>query len=253
MNVLQAKLEQYTPFSRGESQRLHQLVSDAKTETYQARQEIIRDEEKVDHIYLILLGLAARSKQLHDGRRQIMAFLVPGDLCDIEVFVLEAMDHSIVAMSETTCALIPRETIEKLLSEFSQITKALWWSTMTDSAVLRARIIDHGRRDARERIAHLFYEMLIRNRVVGAAKDDSFPFAVTQDDLADATGLTPVYVNRVLKDLRDSGLVEFKQKVVSVLNPRGLKLAAKFESAYLHLDRTENRDGEVAKRAGDLI
>jgi CRP-like cAMP-binding protein len=96
-----------------------------------------------------------------------MALLIPGDLCDVEVFILEAMDHSITAISDTTCVLIPATVIEDLLSEHTKLTKALWWSTMTDSAILREWIVGHGSRDARERLAHLFCEMLIRYRVRG--------------------------------------------------------------------------------------
>ena len=251
-NPLTMKMEQYTHFSIEEKVRLDELISH-KRRTYGPRENILREGEKVDEIHLVLSGLAARSKDLANGQRQIMAFLIPGDLCDIEVFVLGAMDHDVVAVSETTCALVPKGTIEKLLSEFSNITKALWWSTMTDSAVLRERIIDHGRRDARERLAHLLYEMLVRYRVVGVTEDDIFPFPVTQEELADATGLTPVHVNRILKQLRQEGLVDTGGKTVRVLDARGLKKAARFEATYLHLDRTEDGEPEVAGRAGDLI
>ncbi len=124
---------------------------------------------------------------------------------------------------------------------------------MTDSAVLRERIIDHGRRDARERIAHLFYEMLIRYRMIGEARDNSFDFPVTQDEIADATGLTPVHVNRMLQDLREEGLIELRRKSLTVLDPDGLKRAARFNPNYLHLTRTEQGEEPVAARAGDLM
>lgn len=163
------------------------------------------------------------------------------------------MDHDIVAISETTCALIPAAHIEALLTEFSKLTKALWWSTMTDSAVLRERIIDHGRRDSRKRLAHLFYEMLIRFRVVGETQDGSFPFPITQEDLADATGMTAVHVNRTLKQLREDGLVEFRNSRVSVLDAARLKKVAQFEAAYLHLGRSERQPTEVSDRAGDFL
>ena len=124
---------------------------------------------------------------------------------------------------------------------------------MVDSAVLRERIIDHGRRDSRERIAHLCYEMLIRYRIVGETSDNSFPFPVTQEDLADATGLTPPHVNKTLQDLRAAGLIELKSKVLTVLDAARLKNAARYETNYLHLDRTEARDSLVSARAGDLV
>jgi CRP-like cAMP-binding protein len=131
------KLEQFTRLGQAERQRLDELLS-FPTQTYKRGEDIIAEGEKVRDIHLVLTGLAARAKTLRNGDRQIMAFLVPGDLCDVEVFVLEAMDHAITAMSDTTCVLIPAKVIEDLLTEGSKLTKALWWSTMTDAAVLRS-------------------------------------------------------------------------------------------------------------------
>jgi CRP-like cAMP-binding protein len=251
-NPLTLKLEQFTRFDQSERGRLNKLLS-YPTKTYARGQTIIAEGDKVRDIHLVLTGLAARAKTMVDGDRQIMAFLIPGDLCDVEVFVLKAMDHSIEALSDTTCVVIPAKVIEDLLSESSTLTRALWWSTMTDSAILRERIIDHGSRDARERLAHLFYEMLIRYRIVVETTDDSFPFPLTQEDLADATGITPVHVNRTLQQLRSEGLIEMRSRVLTVLDAEGLRAAAQFNPNYLHLDRTEQGDPEVAGRAGDLV
>ncbi|HEY8383845.1 MAG TPA: Crp/Fnr family transcriptional regulator [Microvirga sp.] len=251
-NALTMKLEQFTRFDQTERQRLDELLT-YPTKTYARGEDIIAEGKKVQDIHLVLTGLAARTKVLADGERQIMAFLIPGDLCDVEVFVLEALDHNITAMTTTTCVLIPSKVIEDLLTESSKLTKALWWSTMTDSAVLRERIVDHGSRDARERLAHLFYEMLVRYRIVAETTDDSLPFLITQEDLADATGMTPMHVNRTLQQLRSEGLINLKNKVLTVLDPPRLKKVAKFNANYLHLIRTEGRDREVSHRASDLV
>lgn len=251
-NPMTMRMEQFTRFEPSERQRLNDLLA-FPTKTYARGQDIIAQGEKVGDIHLVLTGLAARAKILRNGDRQLMAFLIPGDLCDLEVFVLEAMDHSITAMSETTCVLIPADVIRDLLSESSNLTKALWWSTMVDSAILRERIIDHGSRDAQERIAHLCYEMLIRYRIVGETTDDVFPFPITQEDLADATGMTAIHANRMLQQLRAEGLIELKGKAMTVLDPPRLKKLARFESNYLHLIRTNQADTEVSGRAGDLV
>ena len=251
-NPLTLKLEQFISFDPPERQRLDELLS-FPTKTYGRNETILPEGKRVDEIHLVLTGLAARSKTLRDGTRQIMAFLVPGDLCDVEVFVLEAMDHDIVAMGPTTCVVIPAKVIEGLLTESSKLTMALWWSTMTDSAVLREWIVNHGSREADERMAHLCYEMLVRYRVVLETTDNSFPFLVTQEDLADATGMTPVHANRMIKKLRDEGLIELRSKTMTVLDPKGLKKMAQYDSKYLHLVRTERREGGVSDRAGDLV
>jgi CRP-like cAMP-binding protein len=248
------KMEQFTGFSPDQRRRLEELSSE-RIETTPARHDILREGERVDECHLVVSGMAARYKILPDGSRQIFAFLVPGDLCDAEVFILERMDHSVAALSETRCAIIPAATMKELLREVSCLAEALWWGTMTDLAVLRERIVDHGRRDARERIAHLFYELLVRYRMVGGTEDESFPFPITQEELADATGLTPVHVNRTLQHLREDGLIELHGKVLKVLDPARLKTVAGFSADYLHLQRVEHGDAseEVAGRAGDLV
>jgi CRP-like cAMP-binding protein len=251
-NPLRLKLEQFADFSDRESRRLDALIAE-RTQVFAPRQDILTEGEKVQHIHIVLSGLAARYKLLDEGERQIMAFLVPGDICDLEVFVLEEMDHGICAISETTCAVVPADTIKGLLTEMSCLTQALWWSTMTDSAVLRERIIDHGRRDAHERIAHLFYEMLIRYRIVDEAKDDAIPFPLTQEELADATGLTPVHVNRTLKQLRDDGMIELKGRVLKVVDPQGLRRVARFNPNYLHLRKAEEGIRGEADKVSDLV
>jgi CRP-like cAMP-binding protein len=119
--------------------------------------------------------------------------------------------------------------------------------------VLRERIIDHGRRDARERIAHLFYEMMIRYRIIGEAEDNSIPFPLTQEDLADATGLTPVHVARTLKLLRDEQLIELRGRRLKVLDAKRLKQVARFNPNYLHLRKAEQGIGDAAVRVQDLV
>jgi hypothetical protein len=149
--------------------------------------------------------------------------------------------------------LIPAERIEELLTESSRLTRALWWSTMVDSAILREWIIDQGSRDARERLAHLFYELLVRYRVVGETTDDALPFPLTQEELGDAMGMTAVHVNRTLQELRTEGVIQLENRVLTVLDTERLRAIAQFEPKYLHLVRTERRDPEVSDRAGDLI
>jgi len=202
---------------------------------------------------ILMTGLACRYKILPDGERQIMAFLVPGDLCDAEIFVLKEMDHGVGTIVPSTTAMVHSDEMRKLLREVSCMSEALWWVTMTDLGVLRERIVDHGRRDATERIAHLLYEMLVRYRIVEETTDDAFAFPITQTDLADATGLTPSHVNRVLQRFRDDGIIELRSRTLTVTNPKRLKEIGQFNANYLQLDRTEADDPAVADRVGDLI
>jgi CRP-like cAMP-binding protein len=246
------KMEQFTRFSAEERRRLDELIA-AKQQTFGAREDILAEGDHSDHCHVLLTGLACRYKILPDGERQIMAFLVPGDLCDAEIFILSEMDHSIGTIVPSTVALVHSDDMKKLLREVSPVSEALWWGTMTDVAVLRERIVDHGRRDATERLAHLLYEMLVRYRMVGETTDHSFDFPITQTDLADATGLTPGHVNRILQRFREDGLIELRSRTLTVTNPARLKEIGQFNANYLHLDRTESGDPAVVDRVGDLI
>lgn len=245
------KMEQFTAFSDMEKRRLDALIRGNRAK-HVAKEDIIAEGAHADHCHVVLSGLACRYKILPDGGRQIMAFLIPGDLCDAEIFILKSMDHGVVAMADTMTALIPAETMKGLLRETSSLAEALWWGTMTDLGVLRERIVDEGRRSAYVRIAHLFYEMLVRYRMVELTKDNTFLFPITQADLADATGVTSAHANRMLQKLRANGLMELKGGLVSVTDPDGLKDAARFSGAYLHLDRVHDRSS-VGQRAGDLV
>ena len=246
------KMEQFTRFSEEERQRLDQLFAD-RHEEHRSGEDIIREGDHSPDCHVVVSGLACRYKILPDGERQIMAFLVPGDLCDAEIFILKEMDHSVGALTPTTTALISGAIMKDLLRSPGRLAEALWWGTLTDLGVLRERIVDHGRRDAHERLAHLIYEMLIRYRLVGGAADNEFDFPITQADLADATGMTPVHANRMLQKLRDEGLITLKSKTLTVLDPERLKQVAGFNANYLHLDRVHDERDGLADRAGDLV
>ncbi len=245
------KMEMFTAFSQEERRRLDDLIS-VRRLNHAPRDDIISDGAHSADCHVVLSGLACRYKILRDGRRQIMAFLIPGDLCDAEIFILKVMDHGVAAMTPTTTALVSGEAMKKMLRETSNLGEALWWGTMTDLGVLRERIIDHGRRNAKERIAHLLFEMLVRYRMVELAPEDTFEFPITQADLADATGLTPVHANRTLQKLRAEGLIETKGRSIKIVNPDGLKKIAQFTGDYLHLDRVHDRT-PIGARAGDLV
>ena len=246
------KMEQFTKFSDAERQMLDRLVSERQAR-HEPGDDIIAEGDHSPDCHVVLTGLACRYKMLPDGARQIMAFLVPGDLCDAEIFILKSMDHSVGALTPTTTALISGDTMKRLLREPGCMAEALWWGTMTDLGVLRERIVDHGRRGARERIAHLLYEMLVRYRMVGLAPGNVFAFPITQADLADATGLTPVHVNRMLRDLRADKLIDWKGSAVTVPNPPGLKELAGFNANYLHLHRAHDAHDGVGDRTRGLL
>ncbi|MBL6458323.1 Crp/Fnr family transcriptional regulator [Belnapia sp. T6] len=246
-------MEQFRRFPE-EDRRLLESLTERRQRHYEAREDVIREGEHSPEIHIVLSGLACRYKLLENGTRQIMAFLVPGDPCDAEVFILKQMDHSIGTLSPSLVAAIPGEVVTDLLLNRPSVALALWWSALQDEGILRERIIDAGRRDAYSRLAFLIYEVFLRLRAVGLAEDGRFDFPVTQSDLADATGLTPVHINRMLQRLREEGLILAEGRRWTIRDAAGLRQAAHFTANHLHYDRAHDEpDSEAGRRLKGLI
>ena len=167
-----------------------------KTRRIAQHADISPEGERPENVHLVMEGFACRYKTLADGRRQIVAFLVPGDFCDLHVAILGEMDHSIGTGWGCTIVDIPRSIIEDLTAHEPRITRALWWATLVDEGTLRAWLVNMGQRKADQQMAHLICELFVRLQVVGLANDNSFYFPITQGDLADALGITSVHLNR---------------------------------------------------------
>jgi CRP-like cAMP-binding protein len=218
-----------------DERRLATLCGDVRMVA--ARQDILRDHERPEHLHLILHGWAARYKDLPGGERQIIGFLIPGDFCDLHVTILEQMDHGIVALTPCRLAYIDSRAMDRLTLESSKIARALWWSTLVDEGVLRSWIVNNGRRDAYARIAHLLCELHARMEIIGMVEHDRLDLPLTQEELADATGLTSVHTNRMLQRLRAKGMIELRSHVLTIRDLEGLQRAAGFDPTYLHLKR----------------
>lgn len=201
------------------------------------RSHISKEGDRPKYVHVMLSGWAARYKTLRDGSRQIVDFVIPGDFCDLHVAILSAMDHGIVALTPCTVARIGEDEIEKLTSENSRIVRAMWWSTLVDQGVLREWVLNVGRRDAYERVSHLLCELHFRMERAGLVEDGQLALPLTQEDLADATGLTSVHVNRTLQRLRSENLIEIGRGMLTLLDASALREAAGFNPAYLHVRR----------------
>ncbi|NUS99880.1 MAG: Crp/Fnr family transcriptional regulator [Sphingomonas sp.] len=201
-----------------------------------ARRDLIREGEKPKFVHLMVEGWACRYKTLPDGRRQIVAFFVPGDFCDLNVYVLKQMDHSIGAITRLAVSDISRDEMDRLTTDCPRITQALWWEALVNSAIQREWTLNIGQRTAYERIGHLLVELFLRLRSVGQTSGNSCDFPLTQTDLADATGLTAVHVNRTLQELRRDELIILERKRLTIPSIRNLMSASMFNSNYLHLD-----------------
>jgi CRP-like cAMP-binding protein len=231
---LVARLETLGPLSDADRQALAALGDNGRD--FGARRSIIREGDRPDHVHLMLEGWAARYKLLPGGLRQITAFLLPGDFCDLHTTILAEMDHSIATLTRARIAYVPRGRMEEL-TERPQLARAFRWSTLVDEAVLRSWIVNIGRRDAHQAIGHLMCELYVRLKIVGLAADHHFELPLTQEEIGDALGLTPVHVNRVLQRMRREGLISFARGALAIHDYRGLERASGFNPNYLHLDR----------------
>ena len=234
-HTLIRRLQAYTRLSSADRQALSRLVT--QTRQVRARHDLIAEGEAPTAVQLIVSGWASRYKVLPDGRRSIVAFLVPGDFCDLNVYVLKQMDHSIGTITNSRVACIGRAEMDLLMHDHPRVTQALWWDQLVTAAVQREWTHNLAARSAYERIGHLLLELFFRLRAVGLADADSCDFPLTQNDLADATGLTAVHVNRTLQDLRRDGLIELDRRRLRMPNLPALTDAVMFNPNYLHLDR----------------
>lgn len=236
-NPLILKLESLATLSADDRAMLEQIS--AKPHLVPAGTDLIREGEKPDGVYLILDGIACRYKLRASGARQIMAYLVPGDYCDLDVAMLKAMDHSIGTLSDCQVVRIDLDTIQDLLRHHPGITHALRLATLVDEATLREWLVNVGRRSADERIAHLMCELLLRLRAVGRTAGNGYALPITQEDLADTTGLTSVHVNRALASLQQRALIAFSGQQLTILDLAQLETLAEFKPNYLHLGGRE--------------
>ena len=197
--------------------------------------DLVREGDRPTHCILLLAGFACRYRTLADGRRQIVSFHIPGDFLDLQGFLLARLDHSIAALTPSKIAVIPHTVITEMI-EHPNLTRLLWRDTVIDGAIHREWVVNLGRRTAYQRIAHVLCELVTRLQAIGLATKGACDLPLTQGELADATGLSTVHVNRVIQELRRDGLIELRGRTFTALNWDGLKNAAEFDPSYLQIN-----------------
>lgn len=199
-------------------------------------EDLISEGDRPVSVRMILSGWACRYKTLEDGRRQIVNFALPGDICDSQIYLISQMDHSIGALTPVIYTDIDRKRFEELIAGDRAVAEAFWCEALVMNAIQREWIINIGRRDALERVAHLFCELYERLRWVDLVDRGSCSFPVTQMDMADATGLSIVHLNRTLQALRGAGLITLRERSLTFHNMDALRDVALFNPNYLYLE-----------------
>jgi CRP-like cAMP-binding protein len=197
---------------------------------------LVREGDRPDHCCILLSGYAHRHKLTREGSRQIVSIHMIGDIIDLQQVLLDRADHNVQTLTCATIGIVSIANMKNLARTHPRIAEAFWRDCLIDASIFREWVLNVGRRDAPARIAHLLCEFGTRSEAAGLSDFGRFELPMTQEQLADATGMTPVHVNRTLQYLKAQGLIERKMRSIFVMDWQGLKNMAGFHRAYLHED-----------------
>ena len=200
-----------------------------------ADQDIVREGDRPSRSCFLISGIAHWYKMTGAGKRQILSFQIPGDLPDMQSIHLSTLDSSLATLSACRVAFVQHEPLRDICERRPNVASAFWRMTLIDAAIFREWVANIGSRQAFGRVAHLLCEMVVRLNAVGLADGRVCELPITQTELADATGLSTVHVNRTLQTLRQQKLIRWKEAEFEVLDWQGLKEAGDFDASYLHL------------------
>jgi CRP-like cAMP-binding protein len=199
---------------------------------------IMREGEAPESCAVLARGFAYRHKISGDGGRQILSLHIPGDALDLQHLHLNIADHNIQTLVRSTVAFVPRVALQAIAQERPAVCRAIFISVAVEASMFREWILNVGRRSGRRRVAHVLCEFAARLQHRGLAEELGYELPMTQEQLGDATGLTPVHVNRMLKDLERDGLLTRSGRYVSFENWHRLQHEADFQGRYLHFDQS---------------
>jgi len=226
------KLSRFAALDEGDIAALAKATANARQVT--ARHDLIREGDRPGPVFVILEGWACRYKILPSGTRQVLAYLMPGDCCDLHIALLAEMDHSIQTITQARVATIDRVEMDATLERRRGIAKAMYVAQLVDEGIMLAWITSIGRRASIERVAHLMCELYLRARNIGLTDDTQLELPLSQALLADSLGMTPVHLNRVLKQLRLNSAMTLKRGSLTITDPLKLAQIAGFDENYLH-------------------
>ena len=237
LSVMVRKLETRSPLD--EEDRAAILALPFQLEASERLTYFVREGERPTRCCVLLSGFAFRQKVTVDGARQILSLHVPGDLVDLQNSMLNLADHSVQALTRCEVASIARADITAIACAHPGVALAMWIDTLIDGSIFREWIVNVGRRDAITRIAHLLCEFSRRLCAAGLGAEDCYELPMNQEQLADAAGLTPVHVNRTLRDLDRTGTIERTNRLITIRDWERLREIGDFSENYLHFDQVE--------------
>jgi CRP-like cAMP-binding protein len=201
---------------------------------YPAERAVIRDGERATECCLVADGFCVRSKTISDGKRQILSLHIPGEIPDLMSLFLHVMDHDLSTLTPCTLGFISHEALRKLHQRRPNVAEIFWRDTLIDASTLREWIVNVGQRAAPARLAHVMAELRARLKVIGRVDGNSFELPLTQEQIADALGITAVHANRVIRQLREDGIADLHRGRANVLNETKFQELSDFDGRYLH-------------------
>lgn len=199
--------------------------------------DLIHPGDRSESCCFVLSGWMGRFKLMQKGERQFLAFHIAGDIPDLHSLHLPTADLGIGAFTQVTVALIPHGALHDLMVHHHDVMAALWREVLVTASITNEWMIGLGRRSGPRRLAHLFCELYVRQKAAGLVKEDGrCALPITQSVMADALGLTPVHVNRILRDLRAERMIQHRQRMLTILDWARLKVFAEFDPRYLHME-----------------
>jgi CRP-like cAMP-binding protein len=238
LQILIRKLGYWQKLDEADIQAIVSLKHTIKT--VENHHYLVREFDRATHACVLLSGFAIRHKIVAGGHRQIVSIHMKGEFVDLQNSMLGMADHSVQMLTKGRIASIAAEDLHELAFERPNVGRAMWTDTLVDGSIFREWIANVGRRDAFARIAHLLCEFALRMEAAELGKKGNYELPMTQEQLADATGLTPVHINRTMKQLRARGLIEGNSpRSIIIGDWRKLAEAGDFNSNYLHLQKDE--------------
>lgn len=201
--------------------------------TFLAGHEMIHEGQRNTSAFILAEGWACSFKLLPDGDRQIVDFQVPGDFLGLRSILLRTSDHSTEALTRIEASEVLASDLLDGFATAPRLATAVLWATSRDEAMVVEHLVNIGRRSAEVRMAHFLLELGARLKLVGVGDKTGFDCPLTQYHMADALGLSAVHVNRVLRHLREEGLVTFQRGRVAFDDLAGLIELAGFDPEYL--------------------
>lgn len=232
---LTSKLSAYVALSPGDLDILSRFHK--RRRSFRPGHELVHEGQRHGSAFVLAEGWACSYKMLPDGERQIVDFQIPGDFIGLRSILFRTSDHSAEALTRIEASEVLASDILDSFAQAPRLATAVLWAASRDEAMVVEHLVNIGRRSAEERMAHFMLELGARLRLVGTGDATGFDCPLTQYHLADVLGLSAVHVNRVLRHLREEGLMTFQKGRVSFDDIARLKQMAAFDPEYLDQGR----------------